>query len=564
MVFAAPLWLIGLAPWAALAVWVLVGRRRRQWVPFLALWEAPEELRKPKKGVERPPLAILLTLLATLLALLAAAQPLIAAKGARKVTVIVDRSAAMSVRAGGEPRFLSACRLAQQKLARFNQSIEIRMLTIPPGSVWTGPLDRWLDAVKQLRRTAVQSDVSAALAAIPPDEPVLIVTDQDLRQSPKLAVLAPEGGGALKNIGITAIAARQGQVMVRIASTHSASTTLVVSSGAGSIQRGVTFAAPGSQDLFVDLPAPEQIIEARITTADDFEADDRAWLVRRGNWPDIETRIPVSEELERFIAVYSRHRPAGDGSPRVAIGRAGELKSDERGIILEPLSGEPESGLELAVDDHPVTAAVDFAPLRAGVLLAAKPPGEGWRTILRVGGKPALAVTEGETRRAWVGFDSASLMRAPSFVVLWTNLIDWVAGSSTGYGSSSLEDLSTDSARRLPTSLPDDVDSRYWPGVFDTPSGPAAANAAELVLQPSVKGSLDQLRLNVRQGISLLPWLLLAAIAALVGAAATWERLRSPRPMAAGHLAVQDEIAVQSSVEADGHLHRHSAPKPTP
>ena len=39
MFLAAPIWLLALIPWAALAVWMLWGRRERVGVPFLALWQ---------------------------------------------------------------------------------------------------------------------------------------------------------------------------------------------------------------------------------------------------------------------------------------------------------------------------------------------------------------------------------------------------------------------------------------------------------------------------------------------------------------------------------------------
>lgn len=564
MVFAAPFWLIALAPWAALAVWVLVGRRRRQWVPFLALWEAPEELRKPKKGMEWPPLAVVLTVLAALLGVLAAAQPLLSVKGSRKLTVIVDRGGSMSARSAGEARFVAACRLVHQKLAREGQPIEIRMLTVPDGGEWVGTLDKWLGAVGQLRRTAVGTDVQSSLGAIAKDEPVLVITDQPVSPSPAREMMAPAGAAGVRNIAITALAARHGQVMVRLSSTVPVSATCEIRSGATRVQREVSFTSPGMQDLFVELPAPDQVIEAILNTDDDFEADNRAWLVRRGQWPMIERRLPVSEELERLLAVYSRHRPAGDGSPRIILARGGDLKADEPGIIIEVPSGESQSGIATVIEDHPITAAVDFAPLRTGVVLSDRLPGEGWRTILRVGGKAALAVSEGETRRAWVGFDCAPLARTPSFVVLWTNLLDWVAGASTGYVSSALDDSVSRFARRLPEALPEDADPRYWPGVFDTASGPQAANAAPLTIGVGGGDSLDQLKLNVRQGFSLVPWLLLLAVAALAGAAATLERRRIARPVAAQHLAVQDEMAVQTSVEADGHVHQHSAPRSTP
>ncbi|MEZ0263741.1 MAG: hypothetical protein ACAI43_03360, partial [Phycisphaerae bacterium] len=86
-------------PWAALAVWVLIGRRPRTWVPFLPLWDAPEEVRRPKnRSMRAPPLAVVLALLAVLVAILAGARPAVRLGGAgeRVVDVIVDRGATMS------------------------------------------------------------------------------------------------------------------------------------------------------------------------------------------------------------------------------------------------------------------------------------------------------------------------------------------------------------------------------------------------------------------------------------------------------------------------------------
>src|SRR5258706_10036737 len=79
----APVWLFALLPWGAFAIWIWVGRRRRQWVPFLALWEAPEDLRRPKKGVEPPPVGLVLALLAMLLGILGMSQPILHRGGDR-------------------------------------------------------------------------------------------------------------------------------------------------------------------------------------------------------------------------------------------------------------------------------------------------------------------------------------------------------------------------------------------------------------------------------------------------------------------------------------------------
>src|SRR5438874_12512617 len=75
MTFAAPLWLIGLAPLAAVVVYLLWGRRRQEPVPFLDLWLGPVKGPRPRRHLAPPPLALALAILAMLLAVLGAARP---------------------------------------------------------------------------------------------------------------------------------------------------------------------------------------------------------------------------------------------------------------------------------------------------------------------------------------------------------------------------------------------------------------------------------------------------------------------------------------------------------
>src|SRR5688572_15992527 len=99
MSFLAPLWLLALVPWGALLVWVLTGRRKRERIPFLPLWDAPEELRRPpKKAIEPPPIAITLLLVAILSAILAAAgpRPRLGQADQRQIIFLIDRGASMS------------------------------------------------------------------------------------------------------------------------------------------------------------------------------------------------------------------------------------------------------------------------------------------------------------------------------------------------------------------------------------------------------------------------------------------------------------------------------------
>ena len=62
--------------------------------------------------------------------------------------------------------------------------------------------------------------------------------------------------------------------------------------------------------------------------------------------------------------------------------------------------------------------------------MVAGPPADlgSWTTLIAIGGKPALLVREAPARQVYVGFHSEALGRAPEFVYLWTNILDWTGG----------------------------------------------------------------------------------------------------------------------------------------
>src|SRR5687768_14153205 len=97
MTFAGPLWLLGLLPWSAVALYLLWGRRRREPVPFLDLWLGPAAGPQVRRRLVAPPVAVALALLAMLLALVGAARPRLNS-GSTDValTILVDRGASMS------------------------------------------------------------------------------------------------------------------------------------------------------------------------------------------------------------------------------------------------------------------------------------------------------------------------------------------------------------------------------------------------------------------------------------------------------------------------------------
>src|SRR5687768_11887510 len=132
MTFLSPLWLIGLVPWAAVALYLLWGRRRQQWVPFLEFWIGPVQGPRPKRRLAAPPVSLAAALLAPLLALLAAAGPRIAGAGARggPVTIIVDAGASMSARGAAAARFVETAHLVGEELLKVGPQTPLEVYSV--------------------------------------------------------------------------------------------------------------------------------------------------------------------------------------------------------------------------------------------------------------------------------------------------------------------------------------------------------------------------------------------------------------------------------------------------
>src|SRR5436190_146462 len=75
MALTSPFWLIGLVPWAALAIYLLLGQRQRANVPFVAFWRGPVQAPQSKRSLTRVPAWIALLLLASAVAIVAASGP---------------------------------------------------------------------------------------------------------------------------------------------------------------------------------------------------------------------------------------------------------------------------------------------------------------------------------------------------------------------------------------------------------------------------------------------------------------------------------------------------------
>jgi hypothetical protein len=534
MIFLHSIWLFALIPWAGFTFWMLVGRRRRQWVPFLALWDAPEEIRKPKKGLEPPPLALVLALLAILLGVLAMSQPHLWTPGQLhdngRITLIVDRGASMSAVASGKARYITlAEQVAPQLFDHFGQG-SVDLVDVVSNEITHTDRYHWAGRVEQWKRTALDTTEplkTTLQQRLQPGEPVIVLSDRDLDLSSD-QFLQIKPGTAVQNAGILALASRPGQVMISLRATAALTRTLTLRAGDKSVQKEVALQPNVTQNVFVDLDTPGDVIEASIDPSDDFEGDNHAWLARQQSPPIIEARTALPEEVRRVIGVYARHRPTSESSAKLPIARLGDLRADEPGIVLVPVAGTQSPIGEITARPHALLKGVDdWHAVSAGASLASSPPGEGWTRLVWTGNQTLVAVKDGDTRQTWIGFDSRTFARTPAFVIFWTNVFDWTAGGNEAFTASPLSQSDQVMHRLAPEKLPADIDPAHWPGLFDTGSGKLAQNAGRVDFGHSSDTNwpapLSRLHLPPATGLDLTPWLAIAALLCLLGAASAWE-----------------------------------------
>jgi len=307
---AAPLFLVALIPWAALVLWLLLGKRRRVNVPFLELWKGPVSGPTARRRIGMPPLALTAVLAALLMMIVAAAGPGIGGAGrdAAPVVIVVDRGITMSM--GKPPRFEALLAELRPMVREQFGDAKVQIVYVPQGE---GGLGTAIDT-REMLEPAVREQLE-----LNADSPVIVLSDQHLSQSnERLVQMAPHSG--VNNISIAGIAARispVGQVMVKVRNQSSAARTALRIENA---RQEVDLPPSGEvRDYFLPIDANAKVIRVEIETGDDFAGDNVAYLVRRGSWPIIEARIAVFAELARLIEKYSRLRPGGAESKRVAI-----------------------------------------------------------------------------------------------------------------------------------------------------------------------------------------------------------------------------------------------------
>jgi hypothetical protein len=448
MFFASPIWLaLLLPPWAAVAVWLMWSRRgERTDVPFLALWrggaaESPRE----KREFRPPPIPLVAALAAALLAIVASARPGVgwgSRRNAAHITIVLDRGLTMSV---GERR----AEVTDAAAAALRATFDWRppdFVPVPDGYVDRSDHRDWLGPVRDLPPTqdqtgdAVRVAVQRALAKT--GGPVIVLSDQAIADDPRVVQIAPTK--PIANVAITNFVIRETptpQAMIAVANASPLErATLRVRSGDRNVERTIDLprAAGGAAKVFVDFPALDAAAVAEIDVADDIAIDNVAHAKRQRSFPAIEIRAAVPAEVRRVVDAYAKARPAQDAGARVAIVRDDAIPTDSPVAILSRSSAGGGGAGGVTVAAHPVSAGVDWAdakPQAAGVPPPApSAPGQGWRAVVSVGDRPAVAVRETPHRQVWIGFDAPDFARQPEFVIFWTNVFDWLAGGAEDAG----------------------------------------------------------------------------------------------------------------------------------
>src|SRR5262245_9714599 len=267
-----PLWLLLVAPWAALSLWLLLARNPRVSVPFIELWQSSDvPHHRVRHHLRPPPLALACALAALLCAILAAARPVVRATGVSSpITVIVDRGVTMSANGTGGTRLDEAMTLAKSARAPFGGG-RITSISVPAGATdRPTALDTKTEVWRAVRQALLKSD-----------DPVVLISDKDLHANDtRLVQIAP--ASRPRNAAITRLSARGSPSEVAVMATVRSdspprSAELRVSGAGQTVVRTIDLPGNGAEaNYFFVLPAASDTIVAELVVEDDLAADNRA------------------------------------------------------------------------------------------------------------------------------------------------------------------------------------------------------------------------------------------------------------------------------------------------
>jgi hypothetical protein len=434
MLFASPLWLIGLLPWAAAVIWLLLGRRERVVVPFVQLWRGPTPSPRAKPSLVRPPLAILLAILALLCAVLASARPGIPSRDGVPLTIIVDRGITLSARGERIERFKETCSALATRLLDQAANGPVQLICVPGGQAQQLNRTTWNSAVAttpiSLQQSQPQLDATVRHLLASGASNIVVVSDQPIAPDARILQIEPEH--AASNLTIADVAARAtpyAQVMVQLRDqncTADSRPAIVRVESAGHIaSQKVQVPRNGVATAFIDLPSLGPTVSVNIDAPDDLHADNLAWLAHEQHSAIIESSPTLPASLQRMIAVYNRHR-SGGGRRIAVVTNPADAAPEQPSVVISrgdlPLL---QTG-ELHVESHPIAAKVDWAAAISDFGGSPQPP--GYRPIVSDGIDAFVAVRESPARSVWTDLPETNWPTKPDYVIFWTNVFDWLGG----------------------------------------------------------------------------------------------------------------------------------------
>jgi hypothetical protein len=389
-----------------------------------------------------------------------------------------------------------------------------------------------LSRAKRLVETpplAVAAALAAAFLAIAAASRPMLARRGDI--GPPVTIARPSR--PVKNISITrfsAVESPKPQVMLTVQNDSDISrTTLSVQSGAANLKQEIDLPPAGQQkNYFVDLPSLAQFAIAAIDVNDDLPADNTAFIARQRSWPKVEIRSAVSPQVQRVVAAYERSRPPQPQSPRIAVTSSGDVALADAPAAIVAIGPAENVRGTLNVSPHPIIAGVNWQSLKLQITGA--PPGGGWTPVLSAGAKPLIATRTSPQKQVWVGIDAPEFARTPEYVVLWTNIFDWLGSGAAAFDSSPPVVLGDEwqllDAHGDPVSRASSTQTAA-PGVYRRSDGALRA----IALAPQVRddsptqdwpAKLAALQPRQGGGYELSRGLLFAAIACLLLVALAW------------------------------------------
>lgn len=545
MSFVSPVWLPLIFPWTVLAAYLLWGSRPQRPVSFLQLWSANAAGRPIRRRAQPPALAVVCALLAALIGIAAAAGPRMGElRRIAPIAIVVDRGIAGSARVGGVPRCLLAARNVAPKLRQNFGDGPIDLYVLPRVRTADSlPIrttaDRWLDEVARVPASAAGASAESEARVrrlLATDVPAIVmltdrkpaVTDQRLVYVP---LTREVDDWRIARLSVRRDPTPQAMVVVERRGAPAGAPSLSITTQNGSAEKRIQ--NPGA--YFFDLPSLGEWVEARISTDDAQAANSAAWVAQTGAWPAIDSRGAVPPAVQRMIAVYSGARPAAANSDRLIVAAAADAPPlVERSIWLAAATGVESAQADHAmqVSDMPVTAGVDWA--RVGEL---SPPGgeppPGFRTIVRLGSRTIFAIRERPARQAWVPWGVQTRWPSdPSFVVFWTNLLDWVGGGGEHYGAAPIGEPAGEWTVSRTVGDVRDPSPAWWPGLYRNGAGRfIAVNASGDIDHDSAGESPwpEVHRAVGREGGNISGWLDVLALGLVATASVLWKRGRAAR-----------------------------------